>query len=105
MSNQRITPHRAKREEAKSKVMADLKRENNKLKRTVKRLEKERNRLESMATEAVEKGIEEDGERVVKITEAEHLCPTCNSDVIRSIVLLGHTYKVCRDCGWRARSG
>jgi predicted Zn-ribbon and HTH transcriptional regulator len=104
MAKVRLTQHKAKREEAKVQETVQLKRENVQLKRKVKRLEKEVDRKLAMAADAVESGLEEDGGVLFRETLKDVLnCPECSSESIRQIVLLGHSYRVCKDCGWRKK--
>jgi len=104
MAKVRITQHKAKREEARVQETVTLKRENNQLKRKVKRLEKEVDKKLALAADAVEAGLEEDGGVLFRETLKDVLnCPTCTSDSIRQIILLGNSYRVCKDCGWRKK--
>jgi predicted Zn-ribbon and HTH transcriptional regulator len=104
MAKVRLTQHKAKRDEAKVQETVQLKRENSQLKRKVKRLEKEVDKKLALAADAVETGLEEDGGVLFRETLKDVLtCPDCTSDSIRQIVLLGHLYHVCKDCGFRER--
>jgi hypothetical protein len=105
MSNQRVTPHRVKRETAKSREQNELRKENLQLKRTVKRLEKEVHRREHAASQVVEEGLEEDGAKFQKKTKTTNVCPMCNSESIKTITLCGNMYTICKDCTWRKRVG
>jgi hypothetical protein len=108
MAKVRLTQHKAKREEAKVQETVQLKRENNQLKRQIKRLEKEVDKKLALAADAVEAGLEEDSGVLFRETLRANIdgpirCPTCASDALRMIVLLGNTYRVCKDCGWRKK--
>jgi len=103
MSNQRVTPHRVKRETSKAKEQNELRKENLQLKRAVKRLEKEVHRRASVEVDAVEEGLEEDGAKIQKTVKDNGSCPNCESESIRAITLCGNTYIVCKDCAWRKR--
>ena len=104
MAKIRMTQHKAKREEAKVQETVELKRQNMQLKRKVRRLEKEVDKKLALAADAVEAGLEEDAGVLFRETLKDVLnCPTCSSDSIRQIVLLGNSYRVCKDCGWRKK--
>jgi predicted RNA-binding Zn-ribbon protein involved in translation (DUF1610 family) len=103
MSNQRVTPHRVKRETAKSREQNELRKENLQLRRTVQRLEKEVHRREQAASKHVEDGLEEDGTKLHKKTKTSNVCPMCGSEDIRTFTLCDNTYTACKDCGWRKK--
>ncbi len=97
-----ITPHRPSREEKTAKEMSDLKRENHKLKRTVKRLEKEIDKRAEVEADIAEKGLEEEGE---KIQETVY-CKACNGEQpLRQLLLNGKVYEICPVCKARTKIG
>jgi len=103
MTKLRITQHKVKRDEARAQESTNLKRENTKLKRTVKRLEKEVTKRLHIASAVEEDALDETGGVLCRETLNLGICPTCRSDCVRQIILLGRSYRVCKDCGWRKR--
>ena len=92
MSHGHNSSHRPKREEAKTKEVVDLKRENHQLKRAVKRLEKEIRKRAEVEEEVAEP----------EASEAWEDCPECKGPV--KLLTVGPvTLKVCHQCKWRTK--
>jgi formylmethanofuran dehydrogenase subunit E len=92
LSHGHNSSHRPKREEAKTREVVDLKRENHQLKRAVKRLEKEiRKRAE----------VEEEVAEPEPLAPQE-VCPECESN-LKLITVGPVTLKVCHQCKWRTK--
>ena len=105
MSNPRVTPHRAKREESKTKELTDLKRENHQLKRAVKRLEREFTKRTQIEEDLAEQGLQEQGEEVQAKAKKDGSCQKCGCDALSVFSLQNRIYAVCKECGWRGRAG
>jgi uncharacterized protein with PIN domain len=89
----RVTSHRPKREEAKSRESIELKRENHQLKRAVKRLEKEiRKRVD----------VEEEVIAEPEPLALQEKCPEC-SGPLTHLTVGPVTLRVCRECKWRVK--
>ena len=99
MRNQ-VTPHRPKREEARAHELSDLKRENNKLKRGLKRLEKEISKRTTVEEEAAETGLQEESMRA-----KPSQCRECDGGPVKEWVLHGKVYEICLSCHRRKQIG
>lgn len=98
----RQTQHRANNEErAKNKLMAELKRENQQLRRKVGRLQKQLARATERALETEPPEPEVQPEVTVTVAPKDS-CPNCASTV--SISYLGpFVLRICDSCTWRKR--
>lgn len=92
----RVVQHRPKREEAKARELSTLKKENNILKRTIKRLEKEIGKRITLEEETEQDC--ETGEPSQRET-----CGECNSVAIRIIALADKEFRICAECKARTR--
>jgi len=91
--------HKPKRDEAKAKEVADLRRENHELRRTVKRLYKEVGKRVASQDDAAE--VVEESPEVPEVVVAS----ICSCMIIPvELVLNGNTYLVCPDCKARKRT-
>lgn len=100
MQKNSVTAHRPKREEAKAKELADLKRENFSLRRTVKRLEKEVRKRADIEEEKAEEGLQDSMEVEVKL---ETECPECKGGAVRRLTLAAKEFLICPECKWRTK--
>jgi hypothetical protein len=90
----RVTPHRLARDDRKSRELADLKRENHQLHRTVQRLRREIDRLKLLTPES-----EEPPDVVEKVETSQPTCPECGSaDVASFSTPAGSVRRVCKHC-------
>lgn len=95
------TQHKAAREERKSKELADLKRENQSLKRKISKLQTYTKKLLEMVQFAPEE------EAVLAIaTEAVKLdaCGGCGNKNLTHVSLPTGTMIACKQCGWRKKN-
>ena len=92
-----VTQHRPKREKASGKEIAELKRENNQLKKRTSRLQRELQRLDLMVPEEVKE--EKRQARKEKRIDTNKGCPNCGTDA-PFIQTENPMYfvQICRDC-------
>jgi predicted RNA-binding Zn-ribbon protein involved in translation (DUF1610 family) len=97
-----VTQHRPQREDAKGRETADLKRENNQLKRTIRRLEKE---LAKARTDTEPSSVVEESAETPQKPQKEHSCPTCGPEAeMRRVEVIGRVYFICPDCKAKERA-
>lgn len=96
-----VTPHRPKRDKQRARELAELKKENTKLQRAVKRLEKEINKRVEVEGDAAEEGLEES----LADTEVVETCKACNTGILQTLILANKVFSVCPECKWRAKIG
>lgn len=101
MAKKHQVQHKERREEAKGKELADIKRENSQLKRQVARLTKQLTRaLDTQSNDTDDKNVREHVESQRKAAKCEQ-CPSLN---LKSVKIPGGTLVVCKDCGWRKKT-
>jgi formamidopyrimidine-DNA glycosylase len=102
MSNSRIVPHRPVREERKAHELADLKRENNQLKRAVTRLRKE---VSKRVADDLLSDIDESqvSKHEVEARVILNQCPKCEEGIIKVIELGERVFHICDACKDRKR--
>jgi septal ring factor EnvC (AmiA/AmiB activator) len=99
VAKHRVTPHRAKTKEGPSKKeLAELQRENHRLRREVARLQKYIDKL--VATRDRQEA--EEAEAPVLLDTKAFQCPNCHSEKIKMVQLGHRALRVCIDCAWRA---
>ena len=103
MQNNYAATHRPKREDAKAKELADLKRENFELKRAVKRLQKDIAKRSGMQEELAEQGFEVEVD--VEVQVESKACPCGSVTPLKQLTLNGKVYAICIDCKARSRIG
>lgn len=85
-----------RRENAKGKELADLKKENNQLKRQVSRLTKQITR--TLSTEA-----DKEEPEVASKEEAKLTCKSCGHSPVKKVSFGSFSLLVCTACNWRTK--
>lgn len=92
--------HKDRREDAKGKELATIKKENSQLKRTVSRLTKQLTKTLDVVG-AKEESAQPQDTHVVDTGVPK--CGACSSHNLRSMKLPTGTLTVCKECGWRQK--
>ncbi len=90
--------HKEKRDKANAKELADLKKQNHSLKRTVARLNKQINKLMDSNS-----GPEAEDEMTTTAISGP-VCPACASTDIRTLKLSNFTLTVCKSCDFKIKT-
>ena len=99
MHNNYAAVNKPKRDDAKAKELADLRRENHELRRTVKRLTKEISKRTAHEEESVD---EEAGVVEPPVVTVQAICG-CGVEAI-SLTLNGKLFMICPECKTRKRA-